>query len=320
MELNLFSFHARFPDEEACYAYIIKRRWPNGLACLSCGSIEIYKCKTRRMFKCKDCRRQFSPLVDTIFQDTHLPLLKWFMTVYLLTSDGISSNQLAQKIGVTQKTAWFLLQKIMLAMEQKDIILTGAVQIDETYVGPKARGRTSARYSRKYAIIGAVETRPYGRMVLEVVKQPDATVAMEFIRQHIKPGTVIYTDESRIYSNLRYQYEHATVNHSQRQYVVNGITSNKIENSWMHTKRMLRGHHIWVSGKHLSTYAGGGHQFRYNTRGMGASKRFEAWFDQAWGKVLTYRQLLAKRATEPLALRGWARKRSLLPTQLSLGL
>ena len=318
MELNLVNFHARFPSEEACYDFIIKQRWPNGLACLTCGSVAVYTCKTRRMFKCKDCRKQFSPLVNTIFQDTHLPLIKWFMAVYLFTTDGISTNQLAKQLGITQKTAWFLAQRIMAAMEDKDIVLSGVVQIDETYVGARARGRSTARYSNKYAVIGAVESQPHGKMALMVVKQPDTTVARQFIQQYIKPGTHIFTDESRIYNTVKYQYEHGTVNHSQRQYVTEGVTTNKIENGWMHAKRILKGRHIRVSGKHLSTYMCGGHQFRYNTRGLSINERFEKWFSQAWGKVLTYRQLLAKRAAEPLALRGWARKRALMPVQMSL--
>jgi hypothetical protein len=270
------------------------------------------------MFKCKDCRRQFSPLADSIFQDTHIPLRVWFLAVYLLTTDGISSTNLGHKVGITQKTAWILIQRIMVAMEEKDIVLSGLVQIDEMYYGAKSRGRSTARYSNKHAIMGAVEARRGGKAVFAVVKQPDTTVARLFIEQHIKPDATIHTDESRIYGWVRHRYEHATVNHSQRQYVVEGVTSNKIENSWMHTKRVIKGRHIWVSGKHLSTYVTGGHQFRYNARDLSADQRLDKWFGQAWGKTLTYKQLLAKRAVEPLALRGWARRRAALPVQTTL--
>lgn len=319
MELNLLNFHSRFKSEKACYAYIIKRRWPDGLACLTCGSVAVYTSKTRHMFKCKDCGCQFSPLSDTVFQDTHLPLRKWFLAVYLLTTSGMSSTKLAKILGITQKTAWLLIGKISTAMQEQDRILSGVVEIDETYIGPKSRGRSSARYSKKYAVMGAVEKGKYGKIALHVVKQPDATVAMDFIRRYIKPGSVIHTDESRIYHGLKYQYEHATVNHSQRQYVSGGgVTSNKIENGWMHGKRFLKGHHIKVSGKHLSTYMCGAYQFRYNTRDLDATERFNKWFGQSFGRVLTYKQLVAKQATEPLALRGWARKRAAMPVQMSL--
>jgi hypothetical protein len=270
------------------------------------------------MFKCGDCKRQFTPLSGTIFQDTHLPLRKWVFAIYLLTTNGISSNKLAEELGITQKTAWFLVQRIMTAMQDDDVMLSGVIQIDETYVGPKLIGRSSARYSKKYAVMGAVESGKGGKIALRVVKQPDATVAMEFIRDYVKYGSVIHTDESRIYNRLKYEYEHATVNHSERQYVFEGVTSNKIENGWMHGKRLLRGHHIKVSGKHLSAYMCGGYQFRYNNRSLNAAGRLDKWLKQAFGKVLTYRQLKAKRAVDPLALRGWARKRASMPVQMSL--
>ena len=318
MELNLFTFGERFPTEDACYSRVMQVYWPNGPICITCGSVSVYASKTRRMFKCKDCGRQFSPLSGTIFQDTHLPLRKWFLAAYLLSADGIAANQLYRRIGVTKKTAWFLVQRIMGAMEDANLVLEGPVQIDEMYVGPKSRGRTSARYSNKYAVIGGVEDKPNGRMVVEVVKQPDATVAMDFIRRRIKPGSVITTDDSRIYHNLKHQYQHETINHSARQYVVNGVTTNRMENGWMHGKRLIKGHHIRVSGKHLSTYVAGGHQFRFNVRGNTDEERFNAWLGQTRGVVLTYRQLLAKKPTKPLALRGWARKRAKLPVQTSL--
>ena len=320
MELNLFNFHTRFPSEEACYAYIIERRWKTGLACIRCGSVAVYTCKTRRLFKCKDCHKFFSPLVGTIFQDTHLSLLKWFLAIHLLTTDGVSSNQLAKHLGISQKSAWYLVQRIMDAMQTKKLILHGVVQMDEVYFGPKSRGRSSARFAKKYALLGAVEAGPNGRMALEVVKQPDATVTRLFVERHIKPGAHIVTDESSIYKWLEYLYEHDKVNHSRHEYVrAGGITTNLIENRWHHLRRNVRGRHIHVSGKHLSTYAAGGFQFRYNTRHLTADERLDTWLGQAFGSVLTYKELLQKRPTQPLALRGWARKQAALPVQLRLG-
>lgn len=313
----MLNFATRFPDESACHAFLVQRRWPDGLACLNCGSIAVYICKTRQMFKCKDCYKQFSARVNTIFQDSHLPLRKWFLAVHLLTAKGMSSYDLQKQISVTQKTAWFLTQRIRAAMEEDDIVLSGIVQIDETYVGPKSKGRSSARYSKKYAIMGAVEEGEFGRVKLQVVKQPDATVAAGFIRENVELGSALRTDESRIYNAVRYNFEHSTVNHSQHQYVDAGVTTNKIENAWMHTKRLLRGTYIRVTGKHLQLYA---HefQFRYNNRHKNGNDRFDQWFSQAWGRVLTYKQLRERRATQPLAPRGWARKRALMPVQMRL--
>lgn len=318
MKLNLDNFHRHFGTNAKCYDFIVKQRWPDGLACLSCGSEAIYTCQTRRLFKCKDCKRQFSPLVDSIFQDTHIALRKWFLAIYLITDKGITSIELARRIGVTQKTAWHLGQRIKEALANDALMLEGVVQIDEMYVGPRAIGRSSARYSKKYGVMGAVESRPGGKMVLQVVKQPDATVARQFIERYIKPGTLIHTDESRIYRSLKYTHEHDTVNHSQRQYVFNGVTTNKAENLWMHGKRLLKGVHIRVLGKHLAAYLRGGYQFRYNNRDLNAEQRIKLCLRQGWGKVLTYKQLKERRATQPMPLRGWARKRAAMPVQMSL--
>ncbi len=316
MELNLVNFHTRFPDEDACYEHLIQMRWPEGLACLYCGSIEIYTCKTRRLFKCADCSKIFSPIVGTIFQDTHLSLRKWFMAIYLKTTDNISDLKLASRVGVSRKTGRHLAHRIEHAMAQGDLLLTKRAQVDEMYHGPRAKGRSSARYSRKYGIMGAVEEGKEGRLVVEVVKQPDSTVVRDFFDAHIAPSAHVITDESRIYNTIRYRYQHATVNHSQRQYVVAGASTNAIENVWHHVRRMVRVH-IHLSGKHLSTRLGG-FQFRYNTRNLSDGAKFDQWFRQACGKTYTHRQMTAKQAVQPLALRGWARKRAAMPVQTSL--
>lgn len=119
MEINLLNFSTHFPDEDACYEYIIKKRWPDGLACLSCGSVKVYTCKTRRLFKCGDCKKQFSPTVGTVFQDTHLPLRTWFMAIYLQTTGDLPTVRMAAKLGITRKTAEHLTHRIMEAMKEK---------------------------------------------------------------------------------------------------------------------------------------------------------------------------------------------------------
>ncbi len=183
------------------------------------------------------------------------------------------------------------------------------------YHGAKAKGRSSARYGNKWGIMGAVEEGKDGQLALEVVKQPDSTVVRDFFDAHIAPNAQIVTDESRIYNTIRHRYQHDTVNHSQRQYVVAGATTNAIENVWHHVRRMVRVH-IHLSGKHLSTRLGG-FQFRYNTRNLTDGLKFERWFGQAWGKTYPYKQMVAKQAVQPLALRGWARKRAMMPVQTS---
>lgn len=196
-------------------------------------------------------------------------------------------------------------------------MLTKKLAVDELYCGPRAKGRSSARYQKKFAVMGAVEQNPNGRVALEVVKQPDSTVVMDFFAAHIAPDASVSTDESRIYGMLRHRYEHKTVNHSQRQYVHMGVTTNHIENVWMHVRRKIRVH-IHLSGKYLSSYLIGSFQFKYNYRHLSDGQRFAKWFDLAWDKTLPYKQMLRKQAVEPLALRGWARKRAMMPVQMRL--
>jgi len=317
MDLNLLNFHERFPDEDACFEYVVQKRWPDGLACINCGSVDVYTCQTRRLFKCADCKKQFSPLVGTIFQDTHLPLKKWFMAVYLQATDDLSTLKMAKKIGVTRKTAQHLVHRIMEAMQEQDLVLERRVAVDEMYHGSKAKGRSSARYQKKYAVMGAIEQVSNGRIALEVVKQPDSTVAMDFFNAHIDPSATVATDESRIYNMVRYRYKHDSINHSQKQYVHMGITTNHIENVWMLVRRKIRVH-MHLSGKYLSSYLIGSFQFKFNYRQLSDGERFARWFDLAWGKTLPYKKMLSKKAVQPLALRGWARKRAMMPVQTRL--
>lgn len=238
------------------------------------------------------------------------------MAIHLKTTDNISVLKLAERLSVSRKTAQHLAHRIEHAMAQEGLVLTKRAAVDEMYHGAKSKGRTSARYSNKWGVIGAVEVGKDGRLAIEVVKQPDATVVRDFFNAHIALNVPVMTDESRIYKMIKYNYEHETVNHSERHYVVNGISSNAIENVWHHVRRMVRVH-IHLSGKHLSTHLGG-FQFRFNTRNLNADARFRLWFGQALSKRLTYEQMVAKQAVQPLALRGWARKRAAMPVQMSL--
>jgi len=293
-ELNLINFHQQFPDEQACLDYLENIRWAKDRACPHCGSLKNYKFKSGRLFKCGDCKKQFTSKVGTIFTDTHIPLKKWFMAIYLLTSrkKGTSSVQLSKDLEITQKTAWFMLQRIRYAMSYGtfDKPLEGIIEADETYIGGKSDLKN--KFSNKVAVIGIVEKQKgIGRIVTKVTKHADATVAIPFIRANAKQNSEIQTDESRIYSRLKREYPHQFVTHKNFEYVREGVSTNTIEGAWNHLKLGLKAIYMGVSPKHLERYCDE-FGFRYNTRDLKDGERFEQWFGRVNGKHLPYKDLV----------------------------
>jgi len=294
-ELNLINFHQQFPDEQACLDYLESIRWGKDRACPHCGSLKNYKFKSGKLFKCGDCKKQFTAKVGTIFTDTHIPLKKWFMAIYLLTSrkKGTSSVQMSKDLKITQKSAWFMLQRIRYAMSYGtfDKPLEGVIEVDETYVGGKSD--LEHKFSNKVAVIGMVEKqKDTGRIVTKVTRHADATVAMPFIRANAKQNSEIQTDESRIYSRLKREYPHKFVTHKNFEYVREDVSTNTIEGAWNHLKLGLKAIYMGVSPKHLERYCDE-FGFRYNTRGLKDGERFEQWFNRINGKHLPYKDLVS---------------------------
>lgn len=295
-ELNLANFYKQFPDEKACLAYLEKMRWPQGVACPHCGSVKTYKFKDGLLFKCgeKECRKQFTAKVGTIFTDTHIALQKWFLAIYLLTSrkKGTSSVQLAKDLEITQKSAWFMLQRIRYAMKYSlDKPLDGTIEADETYIGGKTAD-SRGRFHNKVAVIGMVEKRKNtGRIVTEVTKHADATVAMPFIRAMAKQNSTIHTDESAIYHRLGREYPHKYVTHKKLEYVRGDVSTNTIDGAWNHLKLGLKAIYMGVSPKHLPKYCME-FDYRYNTRSLKDGERFTQWFEGINGRHLPYKSLV----------------------------
>lgn len=230
------------------------------------------------------------------FEGSAIPLRKWLKGLYLLTSrkKGISSIQLSKDLGITQKSAWFMAHRLREGMHLEGK-LEGVVAVDECYVGGWRRS-TAQRWKNKTAIIGAIETRGVRtRVRVFATKSANATTALPFIRRNIEKGTIIHTDSSRIYSRLKREYEHGTVNHSRFQWADGDITTNQIEGFWSHLKRGIRGIYLQVSRGHLQRYADE-FAFRYNTRHLSDSERFKAWFVQqrTHPSRLNYFKLLLK--------------------------
>ena len=293
--LELIDFFQRFPNEQACLDYLEAIRWPNDRACPHCGSLKNYKFKSGKLFKCGDCKKQFTAKVGTIFTDSHIPLQKWFLAVYLLTSQkkGISSIALAKHLKITQKSAWFMLQRIRYAMSYGTFEkpLDGTVEADETYIGGKATSKE--RFNSKVAVIGVVEKRKdTGRIVTRAVKHANATNTLPFVRQHTAKGATVHTDESSIYFRLGGGgYNHEVVTHKNHEYVRNGVSTNTIDGAWLHLKLGLKAIYMGVSPKHLGKYCDE-FAFRYNTRDLKNGERFEQWFKRVNHKHLPYSQLI----------------------------
>ena len=276
---SIIDFYSTFSDEQVCRDYLAQARWEDEPVCPHCGSYKTYKFKDGRLFKCGDCRKQFTVRVGTIFEDSKISLQKWFLAIYLATSlkKGISSVQLAKYLGITQKSAWFMLQRIRYAIETGSYDkLDGEVEVDETYVGGSDKNRAYAKPKSKAIVFGMVERDGHAR--LHHVKSAGARVLHPAIDKGIEQGATVYTDQAQVYKTLnRRGYEHYSINHGKQQYAVGKIYTQNIENVWSQLKRSVYGVYHHVSWKHLQKYCSET-EYRYNTRKMSDFERFDYWF------------------------------------------
>lgn len=303
-----------FADEYLCIDIVAKMRWPNGPECPVCGSLaeRQHFLKTQKRFQCRDCGKQYSVKVNTIFEDSALKLDKWMTAMWLLANckNGISSYELAKDIGVTQKSAWFMLHRIREAMHNKSLAKMGndgsPVEVDEAFIGGdpsrmnkarrrKLKGRTGIYGDHKTIVMGMLdrETRQVRTKLI-----PDITreTLMNEILREVEQGATVYTDEHPGYSNMR-QFVHETVNHVS-EYVRGQVHTNGIENFWGLLKRGLKGTYVAVEPFHLSRYLDE-QVFRYNHRAtrdnpLSDADRFMLAVSQVSGKRLTYADLTGK--------------------------
>ena len=268
-EINLGSLVDRFHDEEACRKYMEELRWPDGVKCPRCGSNKLSRIKKRSQFDCDSCRYQFSVTAGTIFHDTHLPLWKWFLAVYLMVESkkGVSANQLKRTLGVSYKTAWYLSHRVRAALNEVDAqLLKGIVEVDETFVGGEMQGKGRGYKGNKTTVVGAMQRN--GNICLKVVRGTDRETLHGFIRETTAGDTqAIYTDEWPAYRGIADKdTEHKTVKHRDKEYVAQGdVHTNSIENVWSLLKRSIVGSYHQVSAKHLDAYLDE-LEFRFNNR------------------------------------------------------
>jgi transposase-like protein len=303
-----------FADLNNCIDFLANLRWPDGVTCPKCGSKEVSYISTRRIWKCKQKHdhRQFSAKVGTIMEDSPIPLNDWLTAMWLICNcrNGVSSYEIARDIGVTQKSAWFMAHRIRKAMQNGSFVKLGGaggiVEVDETYIGGKARNmhatvrrrRNVKDIGAKSMVMGAIERG--GKVYAQVVPNRKKETIKEVIFPAIEQGTTVHTDEfpAYIYATKDAEFEHKVINHLER-YVDGNIHTNGIENFWSCLKRGLGGTYIAVEPFHLFRYVDE-QAFRFNNRTdhdgnkLTDAERFTAVASQIVGKRLTFAEVTGK--------------------------
>lgn len=292
-----------FSDPDVCFRFMASIRWPTGTVyCPRCGSDAVKFIKTRRLFECKEThdKRQFSVKVGTILEDSPIPLNKWLTAIWLIANckNGISSYEMARDIGVTQKTGWFLLHRIRLAMQTGTFEqMSGEVEVDETFIGGKARNmHKGVRKAKgtggmgKVAVQGLLER--HGEVRALVVPNTKQETVQGQVRDHIERGATVYTDALPGYKGLQGRYFHEVIDHAEK-YVDGKVHTNGIENFWSLLKRSIRGTYISVEPFHLFRYLDE-QAWRYNNRKANDRDRFLLAAFRVIGKRLTYQELIGK--------------------------
>ncbi len=291
-----------FSDVDVCTEFVAGLRWPNGPVCPRCDGTTYSYLTTRRLWKCKACKKQFSVKVGTIFEDSPLGLDKWLPSVWLIANskNGISSYELARALGVTQKSAWFMLHRIRLAMQSGSFDkLDGEVEVDETFIGGKARNMHKAERARKITGTGGkdkaivVGTKERGGEVrAAVVPSTKRGTLQNHVRENVEPGAAVYSDALRSYTGLDADYAHKVVDHAV-EYVCGRVHTNGIENFWSLLKRGLHGTYVSVEPYHLFRYLDE-RTFTFNKRELSDLGRFSLVLHCVAGRRLTWNQLTAK--------------------------
>ena len=293
-----------FADLDVATDFVAQLRWDGTPTCDRCGSVESYHLAKRRVWKCKGCGRQYSVKVGTIFEDSALGLDKWLPAVWLIANskNGISSHELGRALGVTQKSAWFMLHRIRLAMRNGSVeMFSGPVEVDETYIGGSAKNMHARERKEKQtplggpshmtAVVGMIERG--GKATTAVVADTTLMSLQGFVKDNVHRRSTVYTDSHRSYIGLGKQFNHAPVDHGLGQYVDGVIHTNGIENFWSLLKRTIKGTYISIEPKHLLAYVDE-RVFAFNNRKDSDFDRFQLTLNGVANRRLTYADLTGK--------------------------
>ncbi len=296
-----------FADPDVALDTMVKLRWPNGVCCPTCGRTDVRFVKTRRVWECKEvhAKRQFSAKVGTVFEDSSLGLDKWFVAIWMVANckNGVSSYEVHRAIGVTQKSAWFMLHRIRLAMQAGSLVKAeGHVEADETYVGGLAKnmhkdkrewvikGTGGAGKTIVMGVLQRAEKDATSRVRARIIKETTKATLHAEVRAAVKPGSHLHTDAAKGYRGLSDDFKHGVVDHAV-EYVRGNVHTNGLENFWSLLKRGLKGTYVSVEPYHLFRYLDE-QVFRFNERGDNDYGRFQSVLSWVTGIRLTWSELV----------------------------
>jgi len=300
--ISTFQLFALYPDAESARKYLESRLWKDGATCPKCKSKERIGQRKGGFYRCHTCKLDFTVRTGTIFERSHVPLHKWLYAIYLLVTarKGISSLQLGKEIGITQKSAWFVLQRLREACGQNLDKLRGIVEVDEVYLGGKETSKHASKKlnsgrgtAGKIPVIGMRERG--GRTKAKLVAETDRRTLYLTIMRNVEKGASIHTDENSAYDGIeRLSYEHKTINHGLGKYVHNGVSTNAVESVFAVLKRGLHGVYHHASEKHLARYV---NEFTWRLNEGNVKRhslqRLDSFVDAVAGKRITYEALTA---------------------------